>query len=622
MSFLVIVESPSKAKTIGGYLGKEFRILATLGHVADLPKSTLGLDLKNHFEPEYTILPGKKKVLSEIIKAAKESEKVFLATDPDREGEFISAYIRDRLKKKSNVFRIRFTEITRNAILDSLQNPDSILEPLVDAQKTRRIGDRLIGYFVSPVLWKEIGPGLSAGRVQSVALKWICDREEEIRNFKPEVYYNILLYVLDRNGIEGVFQRIGDRIFSEEEANRILESLQKEKNLRIQEKKEIKGKNSPPPPFQTASLQQEAFRRFQFSSKKTMSIAQKLYEGMDLGNGKREGLITYMRTDSTRLNPDFVRQARAWITSAFGDVFAGGAGTVTSTASRKPKKTVSAKRIQDAHEAIRVTDPFLTPEKAKTFLNKEEASLYELIWKRTVASLMPPEEFLKTEYTIAAAGETFSLETKKTLFPGFKRLSDMETKPIPVWDRGESVSLSKAESERKQTEPPYRYSEGSLVAKLEKEGIGRPSTYATVSETLQKRKYIDQEKKFFYPLPLGEKVNFFLQAGFGDLFREKFTAELESELDKIERSESDSLSVLNRLWADLQTSIQSSKSAAPGFRKEWAQTRQKKIETGWGVCPLCKEGSLQKKKTSKKKEFYQCSRFPDCEYVSYELPKR
>lgn len=614
MSFLLIVESPSKAKTISGYLGKEFRILATLGHVADLPKTTLGLDLKNDFEPEYVVLPGKKKVLSEIVKAAKESEKIFLATDPDREGEFISAYIRDRIKKKSNVYRIRFTEITRDVILETLKNPDSIRESLVDAQKTRRIGDRLIGYFISPVLWKEIGPGLSAGRVQSVALKWICDREEEIRNFKTEVYYNILLYIKDKKGIEGIFHRTGDRIFSEQKAEEIFKNVQKQKSLKIEHKKESVGKNSPPPPFQTASLQQEAFRRFQFSSKKTMSLAQKLYEGMDLGNGKREGLITYMRTDSTRMSAEFIDKARSWVLSNLGEKFSNGPGLASTRKNKKPNQ-----KIQDAHEAVRVTDPLLTPNEAKRFLGKEEGLLYELIWKRTIASILPPEEFLKTEYSIRIEGEIFGLETKKTLFEGFKILNEVDAKSVPVWDRGESVFLNNAELEKKQTEPPSRYSEGSLVAKLEKEGIGRPSTYATVSETLLKRKYVDQEKKFFLPLPLGEKVNFFLQTSFGDLFREKFTAELESDLDLIEKNEADSLSVLNRLWSELQTRIQSSKASAVAFRKEWAVTRQKKRETGWGTCPLCKEGSLQKKRTSKKKEFYQCSRFPDCEYVSYEL---
>ncbi|EMG00152.1 putative DNA topoisomerase I [Leptospira borgpetersenii str. 200701203] len=482
---------------------------------------------------------------------------------------------------------------------------------MVEAQKTRRVGDRLIGYFISPVLWKEIGPGLSAGRVQSVALKWICDREDEIRNFHSEIYYNVLLYVHDKKGIEGVFQRVGDRIFSEEKANLILQNVQKEKNLRISEKKESHKKNLPPPPFQTASLQQEAFRKLRFSSKKTMSIAQKLYEGMDLGNGKREGLITYMRTDSIRLSPDFVERANSWIISEFGETFA-------NKLERKVKK--SSKKIQDAHEAIRITDPFLTSESAKNFLGKEEASLYELIWKRTISYLLPPEEFLKTEYSIFVAGEYFQLETKKTLFPGYKILNEADKKANPNWEKGELLALQKAECEKKQTEPSPRYSEGTLVAKLEREGIGRPSTYSTVSEILVKRKYVEQEKKFFYPLPLGEKVNFFLQSGFGDLFREKFTAELESNLDRIEKNEIDSLVILNRLWSDLQTQIQNSKFVASVFRKEWAEIREKK-KTSWGICPLCRDGSLQKKKTSRKKEFYQCSRFPDCEYVNYELPK-
>ncbi|AOP33759.1 DNA topoisomerase I [Leptospira tipperaryensis] len=612
MSFLLIVESPSKAKTISGYLGKEYKILATLGHVADLPKTTLGVDLKNRFEPEYSILPGKKKVVSEIVKAAKESDKIYLATDPDREGEFISAYIRDRLKKKSNVYRIRFSEITKNSILSAIEHPTQVQESLVNAQKTRRIGDRLIGYFISPVLWKEIGPGLSAGRVQSVALKWICDREEEIRGFKPEVYYNILIYSQDKKGQEGIFQRVGDKILSKEKAELILSRIQKEKNLIIADKKESYGKNFPPPPFQTASLQQEAFRRFQFSSKKTMSIAQKLYEGIDLGNGKREGLITYMRTDSTRLSPDFVSQAQDWILSNLGKDF-------QETAIKVRK---SSRKIQDAHEAIRITNATLTPQDAKRILSKEESSLYELIWKRTIGSLLPPEDFIKIEYSILSSGETFRLETKKTLFPGFKILSETEDKPIPVWEKGESVSVFKVEAETKQTEPPSRYSEGSLVAKLEKEGIGRPSTYATVAETLLKRKYIDQDKKFFFPLPLGDKVNFFLQSSFGDLFREKFTAELESDLDKIEQNESDSFEILNRLWSTLQTQIENSKKTSGAVRKGWVDIREKKKETGWGICPLCKEGILQKKKTSKKKEFFQCNRFPDCEYVSYELPDR
>ncbi|TGM56574.1 type I DNA topoisomerase [Leptospira adleri] len=612
MSFLLIVESPSKAKTISGYLGKEYKILATLGHVADLPKTTLGIDLKNRFEPEYSILPGKKKVVSEIVKAAKDSEKIFLATDPDREGEFISAFIRDRLKKKSNVFRIRFSEITKNSILSSIEHPTQIRESLVEAQKTRRIGDRLIGYFISPVLWKEIGPGLSAGRVQSVALKWICDREEEIRNFKAEKYYNIIIYLSDKKGAEGIFQRVGERILSKEKADSILSKIQKEKNLKIAEKKESQGKNFPPPPFQTASLQQEAFRRFQFSSKKTMSIAQKLYEGVDLGNGKREGLITYMRSDSTRLSPEFVSQARNWILSNLGKEFVDSA-----VKTKKPSR-----RIQDAHEAIRITNVHFTPQDAKRILNKEESSLYELIWKRTVASLLPPEEFIKTEYSIFITEEIFKLETKKTTFSGFKILNESADKPIPVWEKGDAVLVDKTEAETKQTEPPSRYSEGSLVAKLEKEGIGRPSTYATVAETLLKRKYVDQDKKFFFPFPLGEKVNFFLQASFGDLFREKFTAELESDLDKIEQDESDSFEILNRLWETLRKQIEISKNTSGSVRKGWANLRESKKETGWGICPLCKEGTLQKKKTSKKKEFFQCNRFPECEYVSYELPDR
>lgn len=614
MAYLLIVESPSKAKTIAGYLGKDYRILSTLGHVADLPKTTLGVDLKNGFEPEYVPLPGKKKVISEIVKAAKESDTIFLATDPDREGEFISSYLFERFKRKSNVFRIRFSEVTKNAILSSLRNPTSILRPLVDAQKTRRIGDRLIGYFVSPVLWKEIGPGLSAGRVQSVALKWICEREKEIRGFQPEIYYQILIYAKDENGVEGIFQRKGERIVSKEKADSILREVDGEKKLFIGAKDESAGKNFPPPPFQTASLQQEAFRRFHFSSKKTMNLAQKLYEGVDLGQGKREGLITYMRTDSVRLNPEFVSRTQSWIRSRFGESFVLPYEIKTKAGKKETKK------IQDAHEAIRVTDAGFTPDSARRILGKDEASLYELIWKRTVASLLPPEQFQKIEYSIFVKDEHFSLETKRITFPGFKIVHETAEKKIPVWKKGQTILPEKTEALVQKTEPPSRYTEGSLVSRLEKEGIGRPSTYATVAETLLKRKYIDKDRVSFFPLPLGEKVDFFLQTGFGELFREKFTAELENSLDRIEKGEADSLEVLNGLWSDLQTQIESSKRNAQKFRKDWAVVREEKKRSGWGICPLCKEGILQKKKTHKKREFYQCDRFPDCEFVSYDLP--
>ncbi|TGK33175.1 type I DNA topoisomerase [Leptospira gomenensis] len=614
MVYLFIVESPSKAKTIAGYLGKEYRILSTLGHVADLPKATLGVDLKNAFEPEYVPLPGKKKVISEIIKAAKESDAVYLATDPDREGEFISSYLLERFKKKSNVFRIRFTEVTKNAIRSSIQNPTSISQSLVDAQKARRIGDRLIGYFVSPVLWKEIGPGLSAGRVQSVALKWICERENEIRVFQPETYYKILIYTKDKNGIEGIFQRKGDRIDSREKADSILKDIEEEKELIIATKKESAGKNFPPPPFQTASLQQEAFRRFHFSSRKTMNLAQTLYEGVDLGQGQREGLITYMRTDSVRLNPEFVSRTSSWIRSRYGEDY------FVPYENRTKVGKKNTKNIQDAHEAIRVTDPGFTPDLAGKILSKDQTFLYELIWKRTVASLLPPEEFQKTEYSIFVKDEIFSLETKRTTFPGFKILNEITEKEIPVWKKGQTIFPEKTEALTQTTEPPHRYTEGSLVSRLEKEGIGRPSTYAAVAETLLKRKYVDKDRNSFFPLPLGEKVNFFLQTGFGELFREKFTAELENSLDRVEKGEANSLEILNRLWSDLKYQIETSKLNSNDFRKNWAVVREEKKKIGWGTCPLCKTGALQRKKTAKKKEFYQCDRFPDCEFVSYDLP--
>ncbi|TGK05377.1 type I DNA topoisomerase [Leptospira langatensis] len=612
MSVLLIVESPTKVKTISSYLGKEFKVLATFGHIFDLPSDRLGIEIEKDFAPEYVLLKGKKKILSAILKEAKASSQILIATDPDREGEFIGSILAEKIGKKKQISRIRFQEISKDSILKAVSDPGPIDLDLVDSQKARRILDRLIGYKISPFLWRAIGDGLSAGRVQSVALKWICEREEEIRIFVPETTWLIAASVPFGPGEKEriLFYPERDAFETEKSAADFLRTiLEKTDQLKVLTRKEKNGETYPPSPFTTASLQQEAFRALKLPAARTMRLAQELYEGVDLGKGKTQGLITYMRTDSVRISSQALESIRKKVVSLFGED-----SLAETSSSYRVKKTKG--KSQDAHEAIRPVDPFLTPESLARLgegaLSKDAKRLYELIWKRSIASQMRPETWKKIAFTAEGAGLLWKGEDTFTVDPGYKMLYGVREEKIPLWKKEDLLSPSSWDLVQKTTEPPPRYTEASLIAKLEKEGIGRPSTFASILETLYKRKYARSEKGRLFAETLGEKVNSFLQTAFSELFREKFTSEMEGKLDSIAGGEESRSKVLSEFYSFLDSNLKKT-----DIRKINSELRQKPKVPQYGICPVCKQGERVKKKSSKKKEYYICSRFPECDYAEY-----
>ncbi|PJZ49938.1 type I DNA topoisomerase [Leptospira saintgironsiae] len=613
MSVLVLVESPTKVKTISSYLGKDYKVLATFGHILDLPADRIGIKIEKDFEPEYVPLKGKKKILSSILKEAKSHSSILIATDPDREGEFIGYILAQKLGKKANISRIRFQEIQKDKILQAISEPDKIDLDLVDSQKARRILDRLIGYKVSPFLWRAVsGEGLSAGRVQSVALKWICEREEEIRSFIPVTTWLVSATVFFGSGENDkiIFYPKRDVFSTQKEASQFLDSiLKKTKVLKITEEKEKLGETLPPPPFTTATLQQEAFRILKFPASKTMKLAQELYEGTDLGKGRSQGLITYMRTDSVRMGENAIDSIRGKISSKFGKEF------VSEKAQTYRLKKTKGKS-QDAHEAIRPVDVFLEPsfvfEVADRNLSRDSKKLYELIWKRAIASQMKPETWKRLRFEASGGGEHWEGEKLFTIDPGYKKIYNVSSDILPTWKKGETLTPDPWEIQEKTTEPPPRYTEASLVSKLEKEGIGRPSTFASILETLYKRKYVYSEKGKLYSETLGERVNAFLQAAFADLFREKFTSEMEQKLDSIASGEESRSKVLSEFYSILDSQLKKTNIIAIN-----KQLKEKLKTPKYGICPVCKEGERVRKKSAKKKEYYICSRFPACDYAEY-----
>lgn len=608
MPNLLVVESPAKVRTISSYLGKDYKVVATLGHLLDLPSDRLGVRIEEDFEPEYVPLKGKKNLLSSILKEAKAASQVYIATDPDREGEFIGSILSERIGKKKPVHRIRFQEISKDSILRAIENPDKIDSSLVDSQKARRILDRLIGYKVSPFLWKAITSGLSAGRVQSVALKWICEREQEIRAFIPETTWVVSAPVRYGKGEKEIviFHPDLEPFRSEKQATDFLKDiLKKTKELLISDRKEKTGETLPPPPFTTAALQQEAFRVLKFPASKTMRIAQELYEGVDLGGGKNQGLITYMRTDSTRISLAAADSLRKKARSLYGD-------SGVSEDSGKYRAAKGKGKAQDAHEAIRPVDPFLDPNRLRG-LGKDAVKLYELIWKRAIASQMKPEQWKRLEFVAEAGGSKWKGEKAFTLHPGYKVVYEIGSEKLPAWKKGDRVRPESWDLSEKTTEPPSRYTEASLIAKMEKEGIGRPSTFAAILETLYKRKYVQTEKARIFANPLGEKVNSFLQSAFSDLFREKFTSEMEGKLDSIALGKESRSAVLAEFYSFLESKLK--KANIGKLRADWKE--EVKNTPIYGICPLCKQGERVKKISSKKKQYYICSRFPDCDYAEY-----
>ncbi len=533
---LVIVESPAKARTIKKYLGKGYDVKASVGHIRDLPKRELGIDVEKNFTPKYVSMRAKSKVLKELRAKASASSNILLATDMDREGEAIAWHLEELLKKtKTPIQRIIFNEITKNAIREAVDNPRDIDLDKVNAQQARRILDRLVGYLVSPVLWKIFYRGLSAGRVQTVGLRLICERENEIRAFVPVEYWtieSILCCGEDREfeakllKIEGEKPEIG----SESEAQRIVGEI-KASEIMINAVREKKKKRNPQPPFITSTLQREAAGRLGFTAKKTMAVAQQLYEGIVLGEEGSVGLISYMRTDSTRVSKEAYAQGKTWIEENLGKDHVGGG-----------RSYAKGKKAQDAHEAVRPTDSYKKPDDLAAFLTKDQMALYTLIWRRFLASLASPAVYDVLEVDIAA-GEKYLLRAggRRLVHPGFLALypdkQAEDDKWMPDVEEGEMVEIRNIDASQHFTEPPPRFSEASLIKELEDKGIGRPSTYASIISIIQDRGYVEKEGKALHPTELGEKVWESLSQLFNDIFEVDFTARMETELDKVEGAE-------------------------------------------------------------------------------------
>lgn len=602
---LVIVESPAKARTIEKYLGKNYKVLASIGHVKDLPENELGVDIENDFTPKYKIIKGKKKIIDQLKRESENAEKVYLAPDPDREGEAIAWHISEEINKNGKeIYRVQFNEITKKGITEGISNPSQININRVNAQQSRRILDRLVGYLISPLLWKPLKYGLSAGRVQTVALRLICEREEEIEKFVPKEYWIVTgFFNSDKTEIKARLEKKNGKpieIKNKNECDIILSELNnfQPKIDRI-EKKVVKS--AAPPPFTTSKLQQEANRKLNFSAKKTMIVAQQLYEGVDIPNEGPVGLITYMRTDSTRVSQESVEQAQKYIEQNYGKEFVA-----------KDKKAFQSKtKIQDAHEAIRPTLPLRNPEDLKKYLTEDQYKLYNLIWQRFISSQMSDAEYYSTSIYIKVKDYEFKASGKILKFAGYTKVytesnddNDNEEENL-FYDINENDELTTNRYETKQqfTSPPPRYSEASLVKTLEQKGIGRPSTYASIISTLLEREYIINEQKKLYPTELGRIVNNLLVSNFNDIFEVDFTAKMESKLDEIEEGKLD--------WKDALKEFYN--KFAPELEEASKHLKMNLILKDI-KCPNCKSTLVIK--YGKNGPFVACQKYPDCEFTS------
>jgi len=607
---LVIVESPTKVRTIKKYLGKDYNVAATVGHIKDLPVKSLGIDIENGFEPEYKVAPGKTKVITALKKAAGNAEEIYLAPDPDREGEAIAWHTAEVLKKKGRIFyRVLFHELTKNAILEAIRKPQELNRNKYEAQKTRRILDRLVGYQISPLLWRKVKGGLSAGRVQSVTLRIICERERAIQAFEPQEYWTITAHL--EGDSPPVFEaklakKNGKKVSipNQEEADNILEALNHEDFLVDKIVKRTKKRN-PQPPFITSKLQQESIQKLRFSAKKTMMLAQQLYEGIDLNAGEPVGLITYMRTDSTRISNEAAQDALQLIKQRFGPEYS----------LDKPRSFKNRKKAQDAHEAIRPTSVELTPEKVAPFLSKEQLSLYQLIWNRFVASQMQPALIDQNTVSVAAGPYLLTATGSSVKFPGFMVLylsvadqkekeSEQKKGLLPELAEGAQLKLHKIDPKQHFTKPPPRFSEASLVKELEENGIGRPSTYTAILTTIRQKGYVDLVKRYFRPSELGFLVNDLLVGSFSDLFNVDFTARMEDYLDQIESAELNAQSILKQYYDQFQKDLETAKETMPSLKGVGLPTGQD--------CPDC--GKELYLKVGKNGHFLACSGYPECRY--------
>jgi DNA topoisomerase-1 len=652
---LVIVESPAKAKTIGKYLGSKFIVKASMGHIRDLPKSQIGVEVDRNFEPKYITIRGKGSILKELKDASKKVKRIYLAADPDREGEAIAWHLAHYLDLDADeACRVVFNEITKDAVKDAFKTPRKINQDLVNAQQARRILDRLVGYKISPLLWKKVKKGLSAGRVQSVAVKLIMDRENEIKAFEPEEYWSItVLLDAGKSTFEAkYFSLNGEKkeLHSEEDVKQVLAAMGKAPFI-VKEVKEKERQRNPSPPFITSSLQQEAARKLNFRASKTMSVAQQLYEGIELGKEGTVGLITYMRTDSTRISPVAQEEAKEFIVGKFGAPF------YPETPRVYLKKNANA---QDAHEAIRPTSVLREPDEMKEFLSRDQFRLYKLVWDRFVASQMSSAVLDTMTIDLAVGDALFRASGSKMKFPGFMKVyvesnddgTTEEDKLLPPLVQGDQVKQQSIEPKQHFTQPPPRYTEARLVKALEEMGIGRPSTYAPTLETIQKRGYVAIEEKKFIPTELGELVIQLMSEFFPEILDVEFTAHMEEELDFVEDGKEDWVKVLGNFYSSFEK------------RLEFAEEEMKEIEiqdevsdeicekcgkhlvykmgrfgkflacSGFpdcrntkpivkdiGVtCPTCKQGKIVERRSKKGRIFFGCDRYPDCDFVSWDKP--
>jgi len=652
--FLVIVESPAKAKTIERYLGKKYKVKASMGHVIDLPKSQMGVDIENNFDVKYITIRGKGPVLKELKTAAKKAKKVYLAADPDREGEAIAWHLAHSLDVDVNSdCRVVFNEITKDAIKESFKHPRAINTDLVDAQQARRVLDRLVGYNISPLLWKKVKKGLSAGRVQSVAVRLIIDREKEIKQFIPEEYWTITgNFMKGKDEFEAFFYGMdGERreLHSEQDVNDVLKGMSGDK-FKVTAVTKKERRRNPAPPFTTSSLQQEAARKLNFRAKKTMMLAQQLYEGIDLGKEGTVGLITYMRTDSTRVSEVAQAEAKNYITSSFGEKF------LKEDAGKEKKQANS----QDAHEAVRPTSAFRDPGSLKEFLSRDQLRLYKLIWDRFLASQMAQAVMDTMSVDLVNGNVTFRATGSKIKFPGFMKLyvegtdDQVEEKDRMLPDLKEGDEVKNADLEPKQhfTQPPPRYTEARLVKTLEELGIGRPSTYAPTLDTIQKRGYVALDNKRFVPTELGEIVIELMIEFFPEILDVDFTAKMEQNLDDIEDGKMAWVEIISDFYQDFEKRLKKAeeemqeveiKDEPAGedcencgspmvfkmgrFGKFMACSNfpecrnTKAIVKDIGVtCPKCEKGHVIERKSKKRRIFYGCDRFPECDFLSWDKP--
>ncbi|HEX7065281.1 MAG TPA: type I DNA topoisomerase [Bacillales bacterium] len=652
--YLVIVESPAKAKTIKRYLGKKYQVKASMGHVRDLPKSQMGVDVDQDYAPKYITIRGKGPVLKELKTAAKKAKKVYLAADPDREGEAIAWHLAHSLDiDEDSDCRVVFNEITKQAIKDAFKHPRSINMDLVDAQQARRILDRLVGYNISPLLWKKVKKGLSAGRVQSIAVKLIIDREKEIQNFEPEEYWSIKgLFNTDGETFEAQFHGTDGKkveLKSEEDVKAVLDRL-KGDDFTVANIEKKERRRNPALPFITSSLQQEAARKLRFRARKTMMLAQQLYEGIELGKGGTTGLITYMRTDSTRISETARQEAREFITDEYGEKY-------TRKAKQSQKKNQNA---QDAHEGIRPTSVLREPKEMKKFLSRDQHRLYKLIWERFVASQMAPAVMDTVRADLVNEGVTFRANGSKVKFQGFMKVyiegnddnKKEENKFLPELEEGKTVAKEKLEPNQHFTQPPPRYTEARLVRTLEELGIGRPSTYAPTLDTIQRRNYVQLDGRNFVPTELGEIVLELIVDFFPEVLNVEFTAKMENELDEIEEGKENWVGIIDEFYRDFEKRLQHAEKEMKEveIRDEPAGVECEKCGSEMvykmgrygkfmacsnfpdcrntkpilkkiGVdCPKCGKGEVVERRSKKRRIFYGCDRYPDCDFVSWDKP--